>query len=128
MGGGSSSVGTSVSGGIASGEVSIVADPRLNCLVIRANPNDMSLIEDLIKIIDQEDSPTSIETRGKPRLIPVINNDVEDIANIVKQVFADRIAQAASAVELNVNPPHKSLSKLFVAAGEEVEAEVDKAS
>lgn len=94
VGGGSSTSSSSVSGGMATGEVSIVADPRLNCLVVRANSSDLDLVEELIKIIDQEDSPTSVETRGKPRLIPVVNNDVEEIATIVKQVFADRIAQA----------------------------------
>jgi type II secretory pathway component GspD/PulD (secretin) len=95
-GGGGSDVST-ISGGMASGEISMTADPRLNCLVVRANAADLELITDLLETIDQEDSPIKIETSGKVRLIPVINNSVDDIAAVVKQVFADRIAAAASA-------------------------------
>ena len=96
-GGGGASASSSVSGGMASGEVSITADPRLNCLIVRANASDLELVSDLLETIDQEDSPTTIETAGKIRLIPVVNNSVDDIANVVKQVFADRIATPASA-------------------------------
>ncbi|MCY2976403.1 MAG: hypothetical protein NTW52_17235 [Planctomycetota bacterium] len=95
-GGGGSDVST-ISGGMASGEISMTADPRLNCLVVRANSADLDLISDLLETIDQEDSPTKIETSGKVRLIQVVNNSVEEIAAVVKQVFADRIAAAPNA-------------------------------
>ena len=96
-GGGGASMSNSISGGMASGEVSMTADPRLNCLVVRANTSDLDLIADLLETIDQEDSPIKIETSGKVRLIPVVNNKVEEIAAVVKQVFADRIAAPPNA-------------------------------
>ncbi len=95
-GSGGSDVST-ISGGMASGEISMTADPRLNCLVVSANSADLDLISDLLETIDQEDSPTKIETSGKVRLIQVVNNSVDEIAAVVKQVFADRIAGAATA-------------------------------
>ena len=84
----------SSSGGLASDDYSIVADPRLNALIIKATPVDMDLIEQLLQIIDQEDSPLLVETYGKPRLIQVIYMDVNEVANIVKSVYADRLAGA----------------------------------
>ncbi len=96
-GGGSSTTSSSVTGGMATGEISITADPRLNCLLVTANAADLDLIEQLLKLIDKEDSPIRIETRGVPRIIQVIHNDVEEIATIVKQVFADSIAASAGS-------------------------------
>lgn len=95
--GGSSTSSSTVSGGMASGEISITADPRLNCLLVSANAVDLDLVEQLLKIIDIEDSPIRIETQGIPRIIQVVHNDVEEIATILKSVFADRIAQSQSA-------------------------------
>ncbi len=87
---------TSVSGGMASGEVTIIADPRLNSLLVTANPIDLDLVDQLLKIIDKEDSPLRIETQGVPHIIPVIHSSAEEIADIVKQAFADKLGQSAS--------------------------------
>ena len=96
-GGGSSATSSTVTGGMATGEIKMTADPRLNCLMVTANAADLDLIEQLLKIIDREDSPIRIETQGRPQMIQIVYNDVEEIATIVKQVFADRISQTASA-------------------------------
>ena len=105
LGGGRSSATTSSSeGGIAQGDVSIIADPRLNALIVKAAPSDMDLIEQLIDVIDQEDSPENIETRGVPRIIPVENGEAESIAAIVKEAFKDRIAGADSSQRQGPSP------------------------
>jgi len=80
---------------LATGEVSIVPDPRLNALIVQANGADMQLVEQLLEVIDQEDSPLDVTTRGKPRLIPVLHQDAAEVAEIVKTLFADRMQQAA---------------------------------
>ncbi len=97
LGGGSGSSSTSsVSGGMASGEVTITADPRLNSLLITANPVDLDLIEQLLQIIDKEDSPLRIETQGIPHIIPIVYSNAEDVAEVVKQAFADKMGQSGS--------------------------------
>jgi len=80
----------------ASGPVSITADARLNALVIRAYPADHELIEELLKVIDQENSPEDVQTAGKPRFIPVFNTSAEEVATIVKQQYAGRMVADAS--------------------------------
>jgi hypothetical protein len=84
------------SSGIASGDYSITADPRLNCLIVKASAADMALIEQLVEIIDQVESPYSIDTRGSIEMIPVVSQDVGDVLTIVKSVFGDRIQGAST--------------------------------
>ncbi len=76
----------------ATGPVSIVCDPRLNCLVVQALPTDLELIEQLLKVVDREGSITDVQTAGKPRIIPVIYMQAEDVASVVRETYASRIA------------------------------------
>lgn len=82
--------------GIASGDYSITSDPRLNCLIIKASPTDMALIESLIEIIDQVESPYAIETKGSIAMIPVVSQDVTQVLNMVKTLYGDLIEGASS--------------------------------
>ncbi|MDF1841165.1 MAG: secretin N-terminal domain-containing protein [Rubripirellula sp.] len=75
----------------SSGSVNIVPDPRLNALIIQANPVDMQMIELILEKIDIQESPEDVETVAKPALIPVIYQDASDVATVVKSVFADRV-------------------------------------
>jgi hypothetical protein len=91
----------SLAGGTSDGETStlqgtglitVVPDPRLNALIVEANEVDLQFVEQLLRVIDRESSITDIETIGVPRLIPVVYNSAEEIAGVVRQVYADRIA------------------------------------
>ena len=84
LGGGSSSVPT--------GSASIVADVRLNCLIVQASATDLNLIERVLPVIDRESGPESVQTSGKPRLIPVVYLAADDMATILRQVYTDRVA------------------------------------
>ncbi len=83
--------------GLASGEYSITADPRLNALIVKASPADMYLIEQLIEVIDQVESPLDIETRGQVAMIPVITQNAQDVVNVIKSLYGDRIEGAGSS-------------------------------
>jgi type II secretory pathway component GspD/PulD (secretin)/outer membrane biosynthesis protein TonB len=80
----------------ASGTVSIVANQRLNALIVQANNEDLQLIDDLLKVIDREGSETEVETAGKPRLIPLTYTDATEISAVLKEVYAGRITGASS--------------------------------
>ncbi|MCA9223139.1 MAG: hypothetical protein KDA71_22630, partial [Planctomycetales bacterium] len=79
-----------------SGDVSIVADNRLNALIVQANAADLDLIEQLLQVFDTEASPEEVQTYGKPRLIPVIYTSADEVATVVRGVYASRIAGAES--------------------------------
>jgi type II secretory pathway component GspD/PulD (secretin) len=88
--------GTSSSGGTAalqaSGPVTVVADPRLNALIVEANPVDLAFVEQMLRVIDKESSETEIQTTGVTRLIPVIYGSADEVASVIREVFADRMA------------------------------------
>ncbi|PQO44299.1 secretin N-terminal domain-containing protein [Blastopirellula marina] len=86
--------GSSGSSYTASGSFSVVADGRLNALVVKGTPADVQVIEQLLKIIDQPHSPEDVQTKARPRMIPVLFQPANDVLNVVKQVYADRIADS----------------------------------
>jgi hypothetical protein len=97
MGGGGGGDTSSVKSILTStGSVNMVPDARLNALIVQANPIDMQMIELILEKIDRQESPEDVETIAKPALIPVIYQEAEDVAEVVKSVFGDRIAGAQS--------------------------------
>lgn len=79
-----------------SSPVSIVADTRLNALVVQGNPADVDIVERLLEIVDKEASPEDVQIAGKPRMIPVENIPAADAAAVVKDVFASRVAASSN--------------------------------
>ncbi|MCA9137935.1 MAG: hypothetical protein KDB00_14285 [Planctomycetales bacterium] len=78
----------------STGSVSIVSDLRLNALFIQANELDLQVIEMVLEKIDREESPENIELTSSPRLIPVLYQDATEVAKVIKEVYADRVAGA----------------------------------
>jgi type II secretory pathway component GspD/PulD (secretin) len=87
-----------------SGAFSVIPDPRLNALVISATQRDLDMIDQLLQVIDQPESPTGSETQPRPKFIPVINNTAQDVANIVKQVYAGRIQSEGGGQQRQPSP------------------------
>jgi len=79
------------------GSVSITPDARLNALIVQANPADVADIEQLLKILDQRDSPEDVLAAPKARMIPLLNTLAEEIATIVKEVYRDRLASGSGS-------------------------------
>ncbi|MFV1964359.1 MAG: secretin N-terminal domain-containing protein, partial [Pirellulaceae bacterium] len=105
MGGGI--VGSLLGGGGSStfmGDAAIIPDVRLNALFVQASPADLYLIEQLLPIIDQEASPEDVQTRGKPQLIQVIYMPADEMAEIVRQAFGERVEGNASGSRRQPSP------------------------
>jgi type II secretory pathway component GspD/PulD (secretin) len=82
-------------GGVfTSANVDIVPDGRLNALVVHAKPADLDTIEQLLIVLDQQSGPEDVEAEAEPRLIAVYNTTASEVAEIVQQVYADRMAGA----------------------------------
>lgn len=77
--------------------VQITPDSRLNALIVRAGPADLETIEELLKILDQRESPEEILAQPKPRLVPVHNTQADEIVTVLKQVYSDRIGTSSSS-------------------------------
>jgi type II secretory pathway component GspD/PulD (secretin) len=102
--GGLLGLGGSGGGSTYTGPTTIVPDVRLNALIVQGRPQDIMLIDQLLPIVDREASPEEVLTAGKPRLIPVVYMAAEEMANIVRQVFADRVAGSTNNQQRQPNP------------------------
>lgn len=97
LGGGGGGGGGGLLGGSTStalettGPVDVVADIRLNALIVKANEIDLDLIAELLSYIDQAEAPQGPNTDGETRVIPVVYTNAQDIANIIQNQLADRI-------------------------------------
>jgi type II secretory pathway component GspD/PulD (secretin) len=100
-GGGSGDTPAKLSG---SGTITIVPETRLNALFIQANPTDLEMLEQILKVIDQAQSPEDVTVINKPRLIPVVYTTAEEVAAVVKQVYADRMSPAGGGQQRQPNP------------------------
>jgi len=91
-------LGGDMGGSIApTGTIRITPEMRLNALIVQANPIDLDTIEQLLKILDQEESPEEILVVPKAKLIPVLNTQAEEIAGILREVYRDRLITGGSA-------------------------------
>ena len=90
LGGGGGGAPSSILSGAS---VLIVPDARLNALIVQATPTDLDLIEQLLKVVDQLDVPEST-VNPRPRLIPVVNTGAAQIADILREVYSERLASS----------------------------------
>ncbi|MBN8627040.1 MAG: hypothetical protein J0M17_16290, partial [Planctomycetes bacterium] len=98
-GGGGGLMGAMLGGGgggptssiLSGASVLIVPDARLNALIVQATPTDLDLIEQLLRVVDQLDVPEST-VNPRPRLIPVVNTGAAQIAEILREVYSERLA------------------------------------
>jgi len=80
---------------ISSGSVQITPVERLNALIVQANPSDTDTVERLLEILDQKESPVEVLARAKPRPIPLYNTVADEVAEIVREVYQDRISTSS---------------------------------
>ena len=76
------------------GSIRITPDSRLNALVVQANPVDLDKIEQILKILDQKESPEEILVVPKAKMIALKNTQAEEVAQILKEVYQDRMVAA----------------------------------
>lgn len=74
----------------------IVADNRLNALVIQGTGAEIQNVQQLLEVIDRDTGPEEVFTTPQPRFIRVYNSSAESAAKVVREVFADRLYTATS--------------------------------
>jgi type II secretory pathway component GspD/PulD (secretin) len=75
----------------SSSSPTIIPDSRLNALFVQASSRDLDLIEQWLQVLDQPESPEDVSVVPKPRMIPVKYKSAEQIANVIKEVYSNRI-------------------------------------
>lgn len=100
---------------LTAGTITVVADSRLNRLIAQGTASDIERIEGYLKIIDKDNSITSIETYGTSRVIELVNTKASEVAVVIRDAFAGRVAAAVGTGQSNV-PGGQSQGQREIAA------------
>ncbi|MBN2476768.1 MAG: hypothetical protein JXB62_19315 [Pirellulales bacterium] len=95
------------------GAIKITPDSRLNALVVQANPIDLDMIEQVLKILDQKGSPEDVLVVPKAKMIPVFNTQADEIAGILRQVYQDRMVASSQGGGGGRAPSPEDLMRLL---------------
>ena len=95
-----------------SGPVSITADGRLNALFVQAAPDDVDMIERILKVLDRSASPEDVPADAKPRLIQVRHTAAAEIAEVVKEVYQEQLSSGN-----NNNRPRNPIEMMMMMRG-----------
>src|SRR5262249_26216842 len=79
-------------GGRTDGRVAIVADDRLNAIVVRGGKSEREAIEQLLHVLDSADVPDSLAT-NRPKLIPIKNTEAWRIEQILRDIYKAQLTQ-----------------------------------
>lgn len=83
--------------GLSGAGVRITPDSRLNALIVQASPGDMDIIEELLKILDQQGTREVVAAEPRPRLIPLRHVPVQSVLGVLRQVYQDRLTNGGSS-------------------------------
>ncbi|MEL6110703.1 MAG: secretin N-terminal domain-containing protein, partial [Planctomycetota bacterium] len=78
------------------GTMTVVADARLNRLIVQGTTQDVELIESYLRIIEKDSSITAIETYGRSQVIELVNTRATDVEAALRKAFAGRVAAATT--------------------------------
>ncbi|OYP31020.1 secretin N-terminal domain-containing protein [Rhodopirellula sp. MGV] len=81
---------------LIAGTATIVADSRLNRLIVQGTSKDVAKVEKYLRIIEKESSITEIETFGQSHIIELANTRATEVEKAIRQAFAGRVVAAVS--------------------------------
>lgn len=81
---------------LISGSATVVADARLNRLIVQGSPEEISQIEQYLRIIEKDSSITAVETYGRSHVIELVNSRASDVEAALRQAFAGRVAASTT--------------------------------
>ena len=82
---------------LTSGTITVVADSRLNRLIVQGTDEDVEVVENYLKIVDKDNSITAIETYGRSHVIELFHTRASEVAATVREAYGSRVAASASS-------------------------------
>jgi type II secretory pathway component GspD/PulD (secretin) len=72
------------------GKVVIVADERLNALIVHGSRRDQEIVEELLQILDTSELPDPLST-SRPELLPLRNTQARRVLEILQNVYRNQL-------------------------------------
>jgi type II secretory pathway component GspD/PulD (secretin) len=82
---------------MTAGSITVVSDSRLNRLIAQGAASDLEKIESYLKIIDKDNSMTSVEIYGTAHVIELQHTKASEVAETIREAYADRVAAPTSS-------------------------------
>ncbi len=83
---------------MVAGSITIVADSRLNRLIVQGTASDIEQVEGYLKIIDKDNSITSIETYGSSHVIELVYSRASEVSLVIRSAYEGRVSGSAPGV------------------------------
>ena len=80
---------------MVAGSITVVADSRLNRLIVQGTASDIEQVEGYLKIIDKDNSITSIETYGTSHVIELVYSQASEVADVIRSAYEGRVTGSA---------------------------------
>lgn len=92
---------------MTAGTMTVVADSRLNRLIAQGTAQDIEMIEGYLRIIDKENSLTSVETYGRAHVIELVNSQADVVAETLREAYGNRILGVEGSGNNRANRPNQ---------------------
>ncbi|MCR9201895.1 MAG: hypothetical protein NXI04_24890 [Planctomycetaceae bacterium] len=82
---------------LISGSITVVADTRLNRMIVQGTAEEVELIEGYLEIIDRDSSLTEIETYGTSHIVELSYAQATEVAEAIREAYGARISDGKGA-------------------------------
>jgi len=86
------------------GTMTVLADTRLNRLITQGTVADIDRLEGYLKIVDKDNSLTSVETYGTSQVIELSYSRAAEVAAVIRDAYTGRVAGGSGAAGQGKNP------------------------
>ncbi|MDG1893784.1 MAG: secretin N-terminal domain-containing protein [Fuerstiella sp.] len=109
------------------GSITIVADSRLNRLIVQGTARDVERIETYLAIVDKDSSITSIETYGTSHVVELMYSKASEVAKAVREAYEGRVSGGPKAAGQPGSPQQAATAAAKAEKQKEKEKGDDKA-
>ncbi len=108
------------------GSITIVADSRLNRLIVQGTASDVERIETYLAIVDKDSSITSIETYGTSHVIELVYSKAGEVAKAIREAYEGRVSGNAKGTGQPGSPQQAAAAAAAAAQAAKSEKQKDK--
>ncbi len=109
-----------------SGATTVVADTRLNRLIVQGVPEDIDRIHDYLEIIDKDKSIADNRTNGTSRVIELVNARASDVATVIRDTYGSRVSAVSNSTGPTPSGAPQQAREIAAKSGEESRKEDEK--
>lgn len=83
------------------GKVTVVADPRMNALLVNGSRGDRTVVEELLSVLDSQELIDNLQS-SMPRLVALKHTDARRIQDIIREVYRSQLTSGGGRRPLSI--------------------------